>query len=117
MHEWDGLIFCNHVFAFTHQQNQDLSWTTWYFFWKGKLIFANFGSEEDYKALHDAGVDTNGTIALVKYGGGVGRGGKASIGAKYGIVGALVYSDPESYVADQEVGKSISKYIVNIVHL
>ena len=47
----------------------------------------------------------------------MGRGGKASIGAKYGIVGALVYSDPESYVADQEVGKSISKYIVNIVHL
>ncbi len=39
---------------------------------KGPLIYANYGSREDYKVLYDSGIDTRGAIALVRYYGGQG---------------------------------------------
>uniref|UniRef100_H2XYN4 PA domain-containing protein n=1 Tax=Ciona intestinalis TaxID=7719 RepID=H2XYN4_CIOIN len=74
---------------------------------KGKLIYANFAQESDFTALQDMGVDMNGTIALVKYGGGVGRGGKAINAEKFGVIGVLVYSDPANYAVEGEQGYPI----------
>ena len=45
---------------------------------KGKVVYANYGRQEDYKALVDKGVSLNGTIVLVRYGG-IFRGLKVNI--------------------------------------
>ncbi|XP_074129618.1 aminopeptidase NAALADL1 [Sminthopsis crassicaudata] len=60
---------------------------------QGLLVYANRGSESDYEHLKAQGVNLTGTIALTRYGG-VGRGAKAVNGAKHGVAGVLVYTDP-----------------------
>uniref|UniRef100_A0A4X2K2Y8 Aminopeptidase NAALADL1 n=1 Tax=Vombatus ursinus TaxID=29139 RepID=A0A4X2K2Y8_VOMUR len=60
---------------------------------QGLLVYANRGSESDYAYLKDQGINLTGTIALTRYGG-VGRGAKAVNGAKHGVAGLLVYTDP-----------------------
>ncbi|XP_051820605.1 aminopeptidase NAALADL1 [Antechinus flavipes] len=60
---------------------------------QGLLVYANRGSESDYEELKAQGVNLTGTIALTRYGG-VGRGAKAVNGAKHGVAGVLVYTDP-----------------------
>ncbi|KAM5249093.1 aminopeptidase NAALADL1 [Ctenodactylus gundi] len=60
---------------------------------EGLLIYANHGTEEDFKELQTQGIDLRGTIALTRYGV-AGRGTKAVNAAKYGVVGVLVYTDP-----------------------
>ncbi|XP_052617235.1 aminopeptidase NAALADL1 isoform X2 [Peromyscus californicus insignis] len=69
---------------------------------KGLLVYANQGSEEDFKELETRGINLEGTIALTRYGG-VGRGAKAINAAKHGVVGVLVYTDP----GDINDGKSL----------
>ncbi|GAB1302086.1 Aminopeptidase NAALADL1 [Apodemus speciosus] len=59
----------------------------------GLLVYANRGSEEDFKHLEAQRIKLEGTIALTRYGG-VGRGAKAINAAKHGVVGVLVYTDP-----------------------
>ncbi|XP_070420341.1 aminopeptidase NAALADL1 [Equus przewalskii] len=60
---------------------------------QGLLVYANQGSEEDFKELQNRGIRLEGTIALTRYGG-VGRGAKAVNAAKHGVAGVLVYTDP-----------------------
>ncbi|XP_011719059.2 aminopeptidase NAALADL1 isoform X2 [Macaca nemestrina] len=60
---------------------------------QGLLIYANRGTEEDFKELQTQGIKLEGTIALTRYGG-VGRGAKAVNAAKHGVAGVLVYTDP-----------------------
>lgn len=48
---------------------------------------------EDFQYLVDQGIELNGTIALVRYGGAV-RGLKIRAAALFGCVGTLIYSDP-----------------------
>ncbi|XP_017392633.1 aminopeptidase NAALADL1 [Cebus imitator] len=60
---------------------------------QGLLVYANRGSEEDFKELQTQGINLEGTIALTRYGG-VGRGAKAVNAAKHGVAGVLVYTDP-----------------------
>ncbi|KAL0630072.1 Aminopeptidase NAALADL1 [Plecturocebus cupreus] len=60
---------------------------------QGLLVYANRGSEEDFKELQTQGIKLEGTIALTRYGG-VGRGAKAVNAAKHGVAGVLVYTDP-----------------------
>ncbi|XP_003419649.3 aminopeptidase NAALADL1 [Loxodonta africana] len=69
---------------------------------QGRLVYANRGSEEDFKELWTQGIELNGTIALTRYGG-VGRGAKAVNAASYGVAGVLVYTDP----ADINDGQSL----------
>ncbi|KAJ9161742.1 Zn-dependent exopeptidase [Coniochaeta hoffmannii] len=62
---------------------------------KGPLIYANYGSREDFKALQDSGIDTRGAIALVRY-----RGGEDDAALKVkaaemaGFAGCIIYTDP-----------------------
>ncbi|KAI0346834.1 Zn-dependent exopeptidase [Trametopsis cervina] len=60
---------------------------------KGKLVYAKYGRQEDYKALLDQGVDFKGKIVLVKYGG-LFRGLKVKGAEELGAAGVLIFSDP-----------------------
>uniref|UniRef100_A0A670ZM55 PA domain-containing protein n=1 Tax=Pseudonaja textilis TaxID=8673 RepID=A0A670ZM55_PSETE len=67
----------------------------------GKLVYANQGRMSDYEFLLNQSIDLNGTIAITRYGG-AGRVAKAINGAKFGVIGVVVYTDP----ADINDGKS-----------
>ena len=62
---------------------------------KGPLIYANYGSREDFKRLKDEGIDTRGSIALVRYYGSQGdRALKVKAAEMAGAAGCIMYSDP-----------------------
>ena len=62
----------------------------------GPLIYANYGSKEDFKTLKDAGILINGSIVLVRYGGSQGdRALKVKNAEIAGAVGCIIYSDPK----------------------
>ncbi|KAI1825474.1 Zn-dependent exopeptidase [Xylaria intraflava] len=62
---------------------------------RGPLIYANYGSRDDFKKLTDSGVNTQGAIALVRY-----HGTRRNVGLKVkaaemaGFAGCITYSDP-----------------------
>lgn len=61
----------------------------------GPLIYANFGSREDFKTLADNGVDVRGAIVLVRYYGSQGdRALKVKAAELAGAIGCIIYSDP-----------------------
>lgn len=60
---------------------------------KGKLVYANYGRQEDYQALIDEGVSLKDAIVLVRYGG-IFRGLKVKGAEELGAAGVLIYSDP-----------------------
>ena len=61
----------------------------------GPLIYANYGSREDFKSLEDSGIDMKGAIALVRYYGTQGdRALKVKAAELAGAVGCIIYSDP-----------------------
>ncbi|KAG9235128.1 hypothetical protein BJ875DRAFT_282109 [Amylocarpus encephaloides] len=61
----------------------------------GPIIYANYGSREDFKQLYDSGIDTKGAIALVRYYGSQGdRALKVKAAELAGFVGCIIYSDP-----------------------
>ncbi|KAJ8663554.1 hypothetical protein O0I10_000797 [Lichtheimia ornata] len=59
----------------------------------GRVVYANYGRVEDFQFLVDHGIDLNGTIALMRYGGAF-RGLKVRAAQVFGCAGALIYSDP-----------------------
>ena len=62
---------------------------------KGPLIYANYGSREDFKRLEDQGVSLKGAIAIVRYYGTQGdRALKVKAAELAGAVGCIIYSDP-----------------------
>ena len=62
----------------------------------GPLIYANYGSREDFKSLQDSGLSLNGSIALVRYYGSQGdRALKIKAAELAGCIGTLIYSDPQ----------------------
>lgn len=62
---------------------------------KGFLVYANYGSREDFKRLKDQGIDMTGSIALVRYYGSQGdRALKVKAAELAGAVACIIYSDP-----------------------
>lgn len=62
---------------------------------QGPLIYANYGSREDFKALQDSGIDTRGAIALVRYHSIDDDGAlKVKAAEMAGFAGCLIYTDP-----------------------
>ncbi|HEY1751198.1 MAG TPA: transferrin receptor-like dimerization domain-containing protein [Caulobacteraceae bacterium] len=59
----------------------------------GDLVYVNYGSPADYKALARLGVDVRGKIVIVRYGQ-IWRGLKVKLAAEHGAIGCLIYSDP-----------------------
>ncbi|GAN03524.1 aminopeptidase [Mucor ambiguus] len=60
---------------------------------QGRIVYANYGRLQDFQFLKDQGIDLNGTIALMRYGGNF-RGLKVKAAETFGCAGALIYSDP-----------------------
>ncbi len=57
------------------------------------LVYVNYGMPDDYEALARRGIDVQGKIVIVRYGGGW-RGLKPKLAQEHGAVGCLIYSDP-----------------------
>ena len=57
------------------------------------VVYANFGTLEDFKKLASLGVSVKGKIVIVRYGENF-RGVKVYIAQQYGAAGVLIYSDP-----------------------
>ncbi|KAI9759909.1 MAG: hypothetical protein M4579_002034 [Chaenotheca gracillima] len=57
-------------------------------------VFVNFGTYEDYEELLNAGIELKGKIAIAKYGG-IFRGLKVKRAQELGMVGTVIYTDPE----------------------
>ncbi|KAK4663317.1 hypothetical protein QC763_607540 [Podospora pseudopauciseta] len=63
---------------------------------KGPLIYAHYGSREDFQTLKDRGIDTKGAIALVRYyGTQIDRALKVKAAELAGFAGCLIYTDPK----------------------
>ncbi|KAF8631539.1 hypothetical protein AX15_002295 [Amanita polypyramis BW_CC] len=59
----------------------------------GQVVFANYGTEEDYNNLETMGTNLTGKIVLARYGS-VYRGLKIKSAEERGAVGVIIYSDP-----------------------
>jgi N-acetylated-alpha-linked acidic dipeptidase len=59
----------------------------------GDVVYANYGTPEDFQKLTDAHIDLHGKIVIVRYGGNF-RGVKVYIAQQHGAAGVLIYSDP-----------------------
>ncbi|ETN14905.1 hypothetical protein PPTG_07155 [Phytophthora nicotianae INRA-310] len=57
------------------------------------VVYANFGTQQDFEWLASHNVTLKGKIALVRYGANM-RGLKVMAAEKYGMAGVLIYSDP-----------------------
>ncbi|KAK7430209.1 hypothetical protein QQZ08_003184 [Neonectria magnoliae] len=57
------------------------------------FIYVNYGTYKDFEDLVDAGVELEGKIAIVRYGG-IFRGLKVKRAQELGMIGCLIYSDP-----------------------
>jgi len=57
------------------------------------VVYANYGSPEDFKKLEQMKVDVRGKIVLVRYGQNF-RGVKAFVAQEHGAAGLIIYSDP-----------------------
>jgi N-acetylated-alpha-linked acidic dipeptidase len=57
------------------------------------VVYANYGSPEDFQKLDQLKVDVRGKIVLVRYGQNF-RGVKAFVAQEHGAAGVIIYSDP-----------------------
>ena len=57
------------------------------------LVYVNYGTPEDYKALEAMGVSVKGKVVIARYGH-CWRGIKAKLAQEHGALGCLIYSDP-----------------------
>lgn len=61
----------------------------------GPLVYANYGSQDDFKQLADSGISVQGAIVLVRYYGTQGdRALKIKAAELAGAAGCIIYSDP-----------------------
>ncbi len=68
----------------------------------GPLVFANYGTKEDFKLLESKGVNVKGSVVIVRYGK-IFRGLKVKFAQEAGAVGVIIYSDPaDDYVPEDE---------------
>src|SRR3990172_8447733 len=60
---------------------------------EAQIVYANYGTPEDYKELDKMGIDVRGKIVIARYGRSW-RGIKAKLAQSHGAFGCLIYSDP-----------------------
>jgi N-acetylated-alpha-linked acidic dipeptidase len=61
---------------------------------EAEVVYANYGSPEDFDKLKQMNVDVRGKIAIVRYGQNF-RGVKAFVAQERGAAGVIIYSDPK----------------------
>jgi N-acetylated-alpha-linked acidic dipeptidase len=57
------------------------------------VVYANYGTPQDYKQLETMKVDVRGKLVLVRYGANY-RGVKSLVAQQHGAAGVIIYSDP-----------------------
>jgi N-acetylated-alpha-linked acidic dipeptidase len=57
------------------------------------VVYANYGTPQDYKQLESMKVDVRGKLVLVRYGANY-RGVKSLVAQQHGAAGVIIYSDP-----------------------
>lgn len=57
------------------------------------IVYANYGTKEDFEKLVEIGVDIKGKIVIARYGQNF-RGFKAKFAEQYGAAGLIIYTDP-----------------------
>src|SRR5712671_7989173 len=60
---------------------------------EGDVVYANYGTPEDFEKLEQMKIDVRGKIVLVRYGQNF-RGVKEFVAQEHGAAGVLIYSDP-----------------------
>ena len=60
---------------------------------EAEVVYANYGTPEDFKKLDQMGVEVRGKIVIMRYGQNF-RGVKVLIAQEHGAAGVLIYSDP-----------------------
>ncbi len=60
---------------------------------EAEVVYANYGTPEDFRKLEQLKVDARGKIVLVRYGQNF-RGVKAFLAQEHGAAGLIIYSDP-----------------------
>ncbi len=60
---------------------------------EAEVVYANYGSPDDFQKLEQMKIDVRGKIVLVRYGQNF-RGVKAFVAQEHGAAGVLIYSDP-----------------------
>ncbi len=58
------------------------------------VVYANYGTRDDFTALSAFGIDVQGKVALIRYGGSF-RGSKVRNAVRAGAAAVLLYSDPQ----------------------
>ncbi|MDA8686482.1 M28 family peptidase [Robiginitalea sp.] len=58
-----------------------------------EVVYANYGTKEDFEKLAELNIDITGKIVLARYGGNF-RGYKAKFAQQYGAAGLLIFTDP-----------------------
>ena len=61
---------------------------------EAEVVYANYGSPDDFDKLKSLGVDVQGKIVVVRYGENF-RGVKAFVAQERGAAGVIIYSDPK----------------------
>ncbi|MFG0329558.1 MAG: M28 family peptidase [Phycisphaerales bacterium] len=59
----------------------------------GEIVYANYGTKDDFELLGELGVSCEGKIVLARYGGNY-RGYKAKFAEEAGAIGLLIFTDP-----------------------
>lgn len=62
---------------------------------RGKLIYANYGTLQDYKILQERSIAINGSVLIIKYGGMYPAYKKLEYAQERGAIGVLFISDPQ----------------------
>ncbi|WP_127139809.1 M28 family peptidase [Flagellimonas marinaquae] len=57
------------------------------------VVYANYGTKEDFERLAELGIDVKGKIVIARYGRNF-RGYKAKFAEQYGAAGLIMYTDP-----------------------
>ena len=60
---------------------------------EAEVVYANYGTPEDFKKLAEMKIDVRGKIVIMRYGGNF-RGVKVLLAQEHGAAGVLIYSDP-----------------------
>uniref|UniRef100_A0A183CBP7 N-acetylated-alpha-linked acidic dipeptidase 2 n=1 Tax=Globodera pallida TaxID=36090 RepID=A0A183CBP7_GLOPA len=63
----------------------------------GELIYANYGTQEDFELLEKWNISVEGKIVLIRYGS-IFRGEKIRLAEERGAVGVILFADPFDYV-------------------
>ncbi|GAV57269.1 TFR_dimer domain-containing protein/Peptidase_M28 domain-containing protein [Cephalotus follicularis] len=62
---------------------------------KAKVVYVNFGTEEDYRKVSSMGVNVSGCVVVVKKGEFLSRGGVVKVAEAKGAIGVLLYAEED----------------------